>query len=210
MSEIQSYDKAAGNNNSSAPDGFPEAQAPSSVNNSSREVMAAIARIYADMNGSITSAGTADVQTITSNRTITSYATGLGFIFKAGATLTNTGAITLNLNSIGAKSIKKKGTTDLSAGDITAGQFAHVIYDGTNFQLVGTFTSAADLKTLYESNADTNAFTDDEQTKLGIAIPSDTSAVTQTSVQITNCVKMTQTAYDAETPDASTLYIIVS
>lgn len=45
---------------------------------------------------------------------------------------------------------------------------------------------------------------------LALAIPSDTSAVTETSVQITNCVKMTQAAYDLETPNASTLYIIVS
>lgn len=48
-----------------------------------------------------------------------------------------------------------------------------------------------------------------EQAALAIAVPSDTSEVTQTSVQITNMVKMTQTAYDAETPNASTLYIIV-
>ena len=41
-----------------------------------------------------------------------------------------------------------------------------VKYDGTNFQIDAQFETAAQIKTKYESNADTNAFTDAEQTKL--------------------------------------------
>ncbi len=61
---------------------------------------------------------------------ITQYA-----VFKFKASFTNTGAATLNINSIGAISLVKNGSTVLQQGDITSGQAYHVIYDGTNFQL---------------------------------------------------------------------------
>lgn len=64
------------------------------------------------------------------------YVTGMVVRFKAD--VANTGASTLNVNSLGAKTIKKNGTTyDLGNGDIAAGQMVEVIYDGTNFQLFG-------------------------------------------------------------------------
>jgi hypothetical protein len=46
----------------------------------------------------------------------------------------NTGAATLNVNSQGAKSIKKRSGEDLDEGDIIAGQHHLLAYDGTNFQ----------------------------------------------------------------------------
>lgn len=63
----------------------------------------------------------------------TSYVAGMTVSFKANTT--NTGACTLNINSLGAKSIKKNGDLDPGDGDIVAGQIVTVIYDGTNFQL---------------------------------------------------------------------------
>jgi hypothetical protein len=64
---------------------------------------------------------------------MTAYATGQKFTFvSAGA---NTGAATLNINSIGAKAITKNGTTALVAGDIASGAAVEVFYDGTQFQL---------------------------------------------------------------------------
>ena len=53
----------------------------------------------------------------------------------------NTGAATLNVNSLGAKTIVKGVNTTLDDSDILASQFITVIYDGTNFVLqnpVGT------------------------------------------------------------------------
>lgn len=49
---------------------------------------------------------------------------------------TNTGAATLNYANFGAKNITKSGTVALTAGDLTAGQFVGVKYDGTRFQLI--------------------------------------------------------------------------
>ena len=65
---------------------------------------------------------------------ITAYATGNLFSFVAVAT--NTGAATINLNSLGAKSITKSGTTALVAGDLVSGQVYLIEYDGTRFQLI--------------------------------------------------------------------------
>jgi hypothetical protein len=64
----------------------------------------------------------------------TAYATGNLFSFVAVAT--NTGAATINLNSLGAKSITKSGSTALAAGDIVSGQLYLIEYDGTRFQLI--------------------------------------------------------------------------
>lgn len=61
------------------------------------------------------------------------YAKGDIFTFKANTA--NTTAATLNVNGLGAKTIKKNGsTTDLATGDISAEEILLVCYDGTNFQ----------------------------------------------------------------------------
>jgi hypothetical protein len=44
MSDISTWSTTATNNNAAPPDGFPEGMAPSAVNNSCREMMAAIKR----------------------------------------------------------------------------------------------------------------------------------------------------------------------
>jgi hypothetical protein len=49
----------------------------------------------------------------------------------------NTGAATINVNSLGAKAITKNGTTALAAGDIPAGAIKLIQYDGTRFQIIG-------------------------------------------------------------------------
>lgn len=59
-----------------------------------------------------------------------------GDVFRLKADVANTGACTLNVNSLGAKTIKKNVSEDLATGDILAGQLITVEYDGTNFQLI--------------------------------------------------------------------------
>ena len=73
--------------------------------------------------------------TITGSLTpaLAAYAAGQMFYFVAAGN--NTGAVTLNINGLGAKSVTKNGTTALSAGDIKSGQTVAVIYDGTQFQI---------------------------------------------------------------------------
>lgn len=63
-----------------------------------------------------------------------------GDIFVGKVNVANTTASTLNVESVGAKAIKKKGTTDvttaLTANDLVADQMILLQYDGTNLQLL--------------------------------------------------------------------------
>ena len=59
---------------------------------------------------------------------------GMQVYFKAD--VGNTDATTLNLNGLGAVVIKKNVDEDLETGDIETDMIVHVVYDGTNWQLV--------------------------------------------------------------------------
>ena len=77
--------------------------------------------------------GATDAYAITLAPAPSAYASGQVFHFKANTA--NTTACTLNVNSLGAKTIKKHKDQDLATGDIEAGQIITVAYDGTNFQM---------------------------------------------------------------------------
>lgn len=85
-------------------------------------------------------AGSTDSYAITVADVSNPYQTGMVYYFKANTA--NTGAATLNINSAGAKTIKKNSTADLATGDIIASQMVAVIYDGTNFQLLSHVPSS--------------------------------------------------------------------
>lgn len=113
------------------------------------------------------SAGT-DTYAITTTPAPTAYVAGQVFYFKAD--VGNTGAATLNVNTLGAKTIKKAVSADLADNDIIAGQVVQVQYDGTNFQLMSPTSNAleyvsgvvADLSTTAVGNNDvtiTTSFT---------------------------------------------------
>lgn len=72
--------------------------------------------------------------TATSTPTLTSYASGTIYSFIAANT--NTGAVTLSIDGLAAKSVTKNGSVALTAGDIQAGKMMLVEYDNTAFQLI--------------------------------------------------------------------------
>ena len=82
----------------------------------------------------------ANTITVTFSPAPSAYAAGMVFyILVANA---NTGAVQINVNALGAKTLKKNGNVDMASGDIKAGQLICVAYDavaGTPvFQLVNT------------------------------------------------------------------------
>lgn len=83
---------------------WPEGMLPGSVNNAARALMAGVARLRDDINGSITTGGGSNIYTVTSLSGITALTNNIRIAIKAS--FTNTGAATLNLNTIGAKSIR--------------------------------------------------------------------------------------------------------
>lgn len=104
-------------------------------NAAARDQFAALGQIQ---DGGGRYAATSGDDTITASLTpaITAYAAGQLFALKAGGT--NTGAATINLNTVGAADIKKgkAGSLALSAGDFAAGRIGLFAYDGTNMQLL--------------------------------------------------------------------------
>lgn len=97
----------------------------------------AISKEYVDALGTAVTASGTNTYTATMNPAITEYTSGRRYFVRF--TNGNTGAATLNLNSLGAKSIKKNAATDLGSGDIQPNQALCLVYDGTNFQVIGFY-----------------------------------------------------------------------
>jgi hypothetical protein len=114
----------------------------SAVNDSARALEGILARWSKDIDGSLVSGGSSNAYTLASNRTLSSYAQNQFFIFEANHA--NTGAATLNVDSIGAKSIKKHNDVDLASGDIESGQIVAVVYEAAAdaFQMISQLGNA--------------------------------------------------------------------
>lgn len=85
-------------------------------------------------------AGSTDAYAITLTPAITAYTTGDIYYFKANTI--NTGACTLNVNAVGAKSLKFGGA-DPYNGFIAAGAYVACQYDGTNLNIIWCSSSPA-------------------------------------------------------------------
>jgi len=87
--------------------------------------------------GKLDSTGSANAYVLTPSTALTAYATGARYSFRANHA--NDAAATLNISSLGAKTIKKmtaSGKADLASGDIQSGQPVTVEYDGTDMVMV--------------------------------------------------------------------------
>lgn len=128
------WSETAASNNATPPNGWPSGtMTPVQVEPAAREMMAAIKRFYNHINMVKTSTGAADAQVLTYDVAPAAYVSGDCYSFKAG--YTNAGVPTMNVNALGAKTIKA-GTTALVGGEIVAGRMTIVCYDGTDFQLL--------------------------------------------------------------------------
>ena len=72
---------------------------------------------------------------------ISGYTAGTSYWFKSNST--NTGSATLNLNRLGARPIVKQSNKTLAAGDIQAGQWVMVTFDGIAMQMQSQTANAA-------------------------------------------------------------------
>ena len=120
--------------------------------------------------------GAADAYVMTLSPAITAYATGAHYVFKA--VNASTGASTLNISSIGVKTILKHNDQAIEAGDIEAGSICVCIYDGTSMQLVSSSAvapiKASDTLTFSGNNthSGTNQFNKTVYLKKGADITS--------------------------------------
>ena len=116
--------------------------------------------------------GAANTYTIAVTPSVTSYVAGRQFRFKSANA--STGASTLNVDSLGAKSIvQADGSTALSANDIVADQIVTVNYDGVDdeFHMVPTSQAVAN-----PARTDTdNVYTKTQTWKQGADVASATA-----------------------------------
>ena len=114
-----------------------EGQAPSTVNDSSRAMMAAIAAWYLLIDqGTVsggTVGGTAAAITLTCSPTVGARAAGQRYLLKLGSAIT--GATTLAVDGLASGAVQWRGTA-LVANDFSANDWIVVVDDATNYQLV--------------------------------------------------------------------------
>lgn len=82
-----------------------------------------------------TSASANTITCVTTTTYPLAYAAGQSVIVKVANA--NTGATTININSLGAKNVTKNGGTALASGDLTTKAYL-LRYDGTEFDIVGS------------------------------------------------------------------------
>jgi microcystin-dependent protein len=115
-----------------------EGMAPSEVNDSIRAVLAEIAKWRDDLGGIkpsavvMTTGGSANVQTLSTNGTASTLTHGWKVCFVVGAGLTNTGATTLNVDGSGAKAVQGLDGTALAAGELAAGAMNCAVYQSAD------------------------------------------------------------------------------
>lgn len=184
MSDVQTTDfsETAASNSAATPNGWPEGQSPSSVNDCARELMAAVKREWNRSHPTVTAGGTANALTLTYGAAPPALVQGLRFSFVAAAA--NTGAATLNVSGLGATAIKKPGASGLAAltgGEIQAGQVVDVAYDGTEFVMTSPAANLGTVSSVSGGNGLTGSVTSsgslDVGAGTGITVAADSVSV---------------------------------
>lgn len=127
---------ASSNANADSTVNWAEGQAPSSVNDSARAMMASVAAYRDDIAGGITTAGTSTAYTVTSFQVFDTLAhlAGQKIAFIAHATNTNAVGVdvTLNVDSLGAKPIRMAPSIALPNGTLILGTPYIVSYNNSD------------------------------------------------------------------------------
>lgn len=151
---VHDYSTTASSNTSVGGVSTAEGMARASVNNAMRAQMADIAKLLLDQGGAVATTGSANAYVVSLNSAPTAY--GNNLFFACTANHTNSGASTMNVNSIGAKDIEKivgGAAAALASGDFPSGHIGLFTYSSGNNSLIllnpanpligtGTITSA--------------------------------------------------------------------
>lgn len=103
-----------------------------------RLLKTALLNAFAGFTGAVmvtgTDGGSANTYTVTPSNALPSYVTRMIVVF--APTVANTGASTINISGLGAKSLKSVAGAALANGDLSVGSIYSAIYDGTDFRLI--------------------------------------------------------------------------
>jgi hypothetical protein len=134
---VYSYSQTAGSNTTVGGRTVTDAMVPSDVNNAFQGTAGEIAEFRDDIGGKQSTAGSSNTYTLTTNATISSYADGQMVSFVANHS--NTGAATLNVDSVGAKAIRKLNDAAVASGDILQNAHYMVQYDASANSAAGAW-----------------------------------------------------------------------
>lgn len=121
----------ASNGNIDTAINFQEGQAPSTLNDSARAVMAGIAKYRDDVAGSLLTGGTSTAYTLTSNEGFDTLAHMSGQTLNVRFNATNGATPTLNVDGLGAKPIQVNASTAVGTGVIGANSVWQLTYDNS-------------------------------------------------------------------------------
>ena len=104
-----------------------------------------VADFFQDISGGLLATGSSNAYVVTTNQTITALAAGQRIAFIAN--FTNTAAVTLAVDGLVAKDIKKKHDLALASGDIEQNQIVDVAYKATEdvWQMLSQTATVAGL-----------------------------------------------------------------
>ena len=127
---LYKWSQTAGNNATADPSiNWQEGQAPSSVNDSGRAMMASIAKHRDDVAGAIVTGGTATAYTVTSYEAFDTPTRLNGQIIAFTPHVTNGSTVTLNVDSLGARPLRSAPSTELLAGTLIQGTPYVAVYN---------------------------------------------------------------------------------
>lgn len=132
--------------------------------------------------------GAADAMVVTMSPIPAAYTAGMKVVVKAVAP--NTGATTINVNSLGAKAVTSPKGAALAANAIVADMICQLMYDGTSFQLIGDTEAGVD-KTISD-------------TAYGAGWDADTNGASKNALYNKISTMLSDTAYDGTTWNAVT------
>lgn len=128
MSNVSQWSTTAASNNSASPNGAPEGMAPSGVNDTMRENMAAMAKVYKDQAGGKVTTGTGTAYVLSTNNSHAALADIGLTVFRIHTA--NTGSATLAVDGLTAKTMKIAGA-NLVSGDLPQDSLVAAAYNST-------------------------------------------------------------------------------
>ncbi|MQU78030.1 hypothetical protein FB009_117107 [Sinorhizobium medicae] len=137
MTDITSSDwtELDADNTNPSPNGVQGGYQPSTIAPIIRGIRGAIKRAHVRTNPYYTTTGTGNAYVLTYVGAPLAYTKGDPYEFFADRA--NTGAVTLNVNGLGAKALVMPDGSALTANQIKAGRVVSVIYNGTSFVMNG-------------------------------------------------------------------------
>jgi len=122
---------------------FAEGQAPSSLNDSNRAVMARLREFGNDIAGAITTGGSSTAYTVASNQVFDTLAHMNGQVIAFTPHTTNGATVTLNVDGLGAKPLRPAPNVELQSGVLIQGTPYIALYNNSDavFYLRGVGTA---------------------------------------------------------------------